>query len=172
MNSVTGAAAVVYAQHDTALQVILISTALKEELGFESTPDPLVTIRTLTDGKVAKGGRTDFRLESLYSGERYHISNAYVVPKFFDEKGTLLHAVDITTLEHFDGVEIPVAPNRECVDNLIGQSDKALLTVLEEREGKNPHEPNFVLTRLGPVTSGGRVPYGSDNFSSWKVSTE
>ena len=78
--------------------------------------------------------------------------------------------MDITTLEHFVGIEIPVAPNRECVDILIGQPDKALLTVLEEPEGKNPHEPNFVLTRLGPVASGGRVPYGLDNFSSRKVS--
>ena len=62
--------------------------------------------------------------------------------------------MDITTLEHFDGVEIPVAPSRECVDILIGQSDKALLTVLEEREGKNQHKPNFVFTRRGPVASG------------------
>ena len=80
--------------------------------------------------------------------------------------------MDITTLEHFDRVEIPVAANRECVDILIGESENSLLTVLEQREVKNPHQPNFVLTRLGPVASGGRVPCGSDNFSSRKVSID
>ena len=113
MNPVTGAVTVNYSQHDTESQVTLISTALKEELRLESTPDSLtIIIPTLADEKVANGGRTDFRLKSLYSGERCHISNAYVVPQFFDEKGTLPHAVDINTIEHFDGVEIPVAPNR------------------------------------------------------------
>ena len=94
---------------------------MKKELALESTPDPLVTIRTLADEKVGNGGRTNFRLESQYSGEKYHISNTYVVPTFFDEKGTLPHAVNITTLEHVDGVEIPVVLNRNCVDILIGQ---------------------------------------------------
>ena len=47
LNPVTGAAAVVYTQHDTGSQVTLIPTALKEELGLESTPDLLVTICTL-----------------------------------------------------------------------------------------------------------------------------
>ena len=83
-----------------------------------------------------------------------------MVPQFNDDKNTLPHAVDTSALNNFDGVEIPVAPERERVDVLIGQSDKALLTVLEEREGMDPEEPNFVLTRLGPVssgTSGGRA---------------
>ena len=44
--------------------------------------------------------------------------------------------------------------------------------MLEEREGKNPHEPSFALTRLGPVASEKRVPYSSDNFFFWKVSIE
>ena len=96
----------------------------------------MVTIRTLADEKITNSGRTNFNLESLHNGEKYHISNAYAVPKFCDEKDTLSHTGDITTLEHFDGVDTPVAPNRECADILIGQSDKALLTVLEERETK------------------------------------
>ena len=29
--------------------------------------------------------------------------------------------------------------------------------VLEEREGLDADEPNYVLTRLGPVASGGRM---------------
>ena len=29
-----------------------------------------------------------------------------------------------------------------------------MLTVLEEREGRTPDNPNFVLTRLGPIASG------------------
>ena len=44
--------------------------------------------------------------------------------------------------------------------------------MLEEREGKDPHQPNFVLARFGPVASGGRVPVGSDDFSSREVSIE
>ena len=65
--------------------------------------------------------------------------------------------MDTSTLEHFERVHIPVAPGRRRVDVLIGQSDKSLLTVLEEREGMDPEEPNYVLTRLGPIASGGRV---------------
>ena len=44
--------------------------------------------------------------------------------------------------------------------------------MLEKREGIHPHELNFLLTRLGPVASGGRVQHGSHKFSSRKVSIE
>jgi len=70
-----------------------------------------------------------------------------------------------STFKHFDGVHIPVIPGRERVDVLIGQSDKSLLTVFEEREGVDPEEPNYVLTRLGPIASGGRVA-GNRNLNS------
>ena len=50
---------------------------------------------------------------------------------------------------HFNGVKIPTLPHRKNIDIFIGQSDKALLTVLEERESLNFDEPNLVLTRLG-----------------------
>ena len=53
---------------------------------------------------------------------------------------------------------------------MIGQSDKLLLTVLEEREGLNPDEPNYVLTRLGPIASGGYASSGSHPPQSLKVS--
>ena len=72
--------------------------------------------------------------------------------------------MDIAALKHFDHIKIPVATNRECIDILIGQSDKVLLTVLEEREGKDPHKPNFVLNRLGTAVNRGRVPHCSDGF--------
>ena len=65
--------------------------------------------------------------------------------------------MDTSALKHFDGVHIPVAPGRGRIDVLIGLSDKSLLTVLEEREGGNPEEPNYVLTRLVPIASGGRI---------------
>ena len=52
------------------------------------------------------------------------------------------------------GFMFRVAPGRRRVDVLIGQSDKSLLTVLEEREGMDPEEPNYVLTRLGPLLVG------------------
>ena len=132
----------------------LILTALKEELGLESIPDPLVIIRALADGKVANGGRIDFRLESLYSGERYHISNAFVEPEFFDEKGAIPHAVDITTLEHFHGVEIPAAPNREYIDILIGQSAKLYLMCLKSLKVKTHTCQTFRSFVLGLLRAG------------------
>ena len=45
---------------------------------------------------------------------------------------------------------------------MIGQTNKELLAVLEEREGLNASEPNYVLTRLGPIASGGHVEERSD----------
>ena len=68
-------------------------------------------------------------------------------------------------------MEIPVAPNRECVEILIGQSDKALLTVLQDHKDKDPNQPNFVHTHLGPVDRGS-VSHGLNDFSFWKVSIE
>ena len=147
-----------YAQHDTASQVTLISDALKTELGLETNSDPNVKIRTLADETVACKGRTAFKLESLHTGEKFVIENALVVPQFSDDVSTLPHSVDVTKLKHFQGTHDPVAPDRKRIDVLIGQSDKQLLTVLEEREGASPEEPNYVLTRLGPIASGGQVP--------------
>ena len=90
------------------------------------------------------------------------------MPQFSDDVGlsTLPHAVDTSTLGHFDGVHIPVAPERKRIDILIGQSDKALLTVLEERESGDPDEPNYALTRLGLIASGGRVDRNVDFSNS------
>ena len=56
---------------------------------------------------------------------------------------------------------------------LIGQADNHLLTVLDERESVHPGKPSYVLTRLGPIASGGRVPVESNSkpYTSLKVST-
>ena len=172
VNPDTGLSTLAYAQHDTGSQVTLISDNLMKELGLNSTPDPTVTIRTLADQRVTTEGRTDFNLQSLSSGEEFAIKDAIVVPEFLDDKATLPHAVDTSSLGHFDGVEIPLAPDRDRIDVLIGQSDKALLAVLEEREGADPEEPNYVLTRLGPVASGGRAPSESNSVSAFRVSVE
>ena len=157
VNPNTGLSTLAYAQHDTGSQVTLIPDNLRKELGLNTTPDPTVTIRTLANLRVITEGRTDFNLPSLINGEEFAIKDAIVVPEFLDDNATLPHAVDTSGLDHFDGVEIPLAPDRDRIDVLIGQSDKALLAVLEEREGADPEEPNYVLTRLGPVVSGGRV---------------
>ena len=157
VNPHTGELTSAYAQHDTASQATLISENLKNELGLESIPDPSVMIRTLADGTVPSGGCTDFEIESLYTGEDFDIKDALLVPQFSNDEDTLPHAVDITTLEHFNGVQIKVVPERKRIDILIGQSDKTLLAVLDEYESADPEEPNYVLTRLGPVASGGSV---------------
>ena len=157
INQTTGYSTLAYAQHDTAPQTTLISDSLREEPGLEVTTDPSITIRTLADQTASCIGKTDFSLESLVTGDNYKITGALVVPAFFDDKSTLPHAVDMSKLKHFHGVEIPVIPERKCVDILIVQSDKELITVLKELEGSNSNEPNLVITRLGPIASGGRV---------------
>ena len=50
----------------------------------------------------------------------FSIADALVVPHFFDDRNTLLHAVNISEFENFVEVEIPVAPKRDRVDVLIG----------------------------------------------------
>ena len=165
-NPLTGKSTLAYAQHDTASQATLISDDLKSELGLKVTPDHAVSLRTLADLPVASGGRTNFKLESLHSGEEFMVRDALVVPKFSDDVNTLPHAVDTTTLKHFQGVHIPVAPGRVHVDVLIGQADKSLLAVLEEREGADPEEPNYVLTRLGPIASGGKINANTSSSNS------
>ena len=63
-------------------------------------------------------------------------------------------------LEHFSGVELHAARERRRIDILIGQLDKTLLTIIDECERTDPEKPNYVLTQLGPVASGGafRLP--------------
>ena len=85
------------------------------------------------------------------------VAYAQLDTQFSDDEKIIPHAVDVSGLEHFVGVHIPVAPERRRVDVLIGQSDKALLAVFEERESVDPEEPNYVLTRQGPIASGGRA---------------
>ena len=46
-----------------------------------------------------------------------------------------------------------------------------LLTVLEERESIHPDDPNYVLTRLGPIASGGLIGVESKPFQTLKVQT-
>jgi len=86
------------------------------------------------------------------------IENAFVVPKFNDDENVLPHAVDTTGLKHFREVDISIMPERKRMDVLIGQADNQLLTVLHERESAVPGQPKYVLTRLGPIASGSRVP--------------
>ena len=172
INPNMGESTLAYAQHDTASQVTLISDALKTELGLETNSDPNVKIRTLSDKTVVCKGRTVFKLKSLHTGEKFVIENALVVPQFSDDDSTLPHSVDITELKHFQGTHVPVAPERNRIDVLIGQSDKLFLTVLAEREGASSEEPNHVLTRLGPIASGGRVSASSGSLSTLKVQVE
>ena len=138
----SGKSSLVYAQHDTGSQVTLISDNLKSEVGWETVPEPSVTLRILADKTVPVEGRINFKLQTLFNGEECNIKDALVVPQFSYDAHTLPHAEDTTTLEHFDGVLIPVAPDGRRVNVLIGQSDKSLLTVLEEREDMDPEEPN------------------------------
>ena len=135
----------------TALQATLISDGLKDELGLKTASDTSVTLRTLADQKVFCRGRINFKLESLYSDEQFTINDALVVPRFLDDVSTLSHAVDSSTLGHFNRVHISVATERKRMNVLIGQSDNSFLTVLEERKIGDPKEPNYVLSDLDPL---------------------
>ena len=110
---------------------------LREEFRLEVTTDPYITIRTLADQTASCIGKTDSSLESLVTGDNYEITGALVVPAVSHDKSTLPHVVDASKLKPFHGVEILVVLERKCVDILIGQSDKALITVLKELEGSN-----------------------------------
>ena len=166
VDPVTGNFSLVYAQLDSASQATLISEALESELGRQVTLDPAVSLRTLTKDKGSTGGRTSLKLESLYSGEQFTINDALVLPQFSDDKNTLPHAVDVSGLEDFEGVYIPVVPERRGVDLLIGQCDNTLLIVPGDRESMEPQNPNYVLTKLGPIASGGRVSHMSNSIDS------
>ena len=88
------------------------------------------------------------------------------MPYFNDDENVLPHAIDTAGLENFREVNIPTIPNRKCIDVLIGKADNHLLTVLDERESVHPGKPSYVLTRLGPIASGGRVPVESNSKPS------
>ena len=92
------------------------------------------------------------------------------MPEFVDDECVLPHSVDTSGLEHFYGVNIPTLPYKRCIDILIGQTDKFLLTVLEEREEIRPEDPNYVFTHLGPIASG--VCVDGRNCSERKLHTK
>ena len=79
--------------------------------------------------------------------------------------------MDTSKLKHFHGVEIPVVPERKCVNILIGQSDKALITVSKELENSNSNERNLVIPRLGPIASGDRLQGSSKSVRALRVET-
>ena len=170
INPGTGKSTLVYAQHDTASQVALISRRLKDELNIEVESSCGVAIRTQAEQPTNSEGFTEFAIQSLVNNENFAIKNALIIPEFTDEESTLSHAVNVARLEHFRGVEILVISKRKSIDVLIGQLDKLLLTVLKKRESLNPDEPNDVLTRLGPTASEGYVRGGSQPPQSVKVS--
>ena len=138
-----------------------MSDRLKNELGLD-VRDESVVIRTLADKTTKRGGFTHFNLQSLADDRVYHVHDALIVPDFAEESACLPHAVKEAHLKHFLGVNTPTIPDRNKIDILLGQSDKELLVVLDEREGSNPEESNFVLTRLGPIASDGRA--GENQF--------
>ena len=125
------------------------------------------------DETVDCKGRTAFKLESLHTGEKFVIKDALVVPQFSNDARTPSHSVDISALEHFKSMHVPVAPDPKRIDVLIGQSNKQLFTVLQEREGVSLEEPNYVLTRFGSIVSSGQVPAAtSGSLSALRVQVE
>ena len=96
-------------------------------------------------------------------------THCLVVPDFDEDGKILSHAVNVQNLEHFKALKIPTILHRKTIDILIGQADKNFLAVVEERESSNAEESNCVLTRLGPIASGGQVKSGSPTIHTLKV---
>ena len=112
-----------------------------------------------------------FTLQSLTSNEYFHVEDDLVVPEFIEDEGALPHSIDVKQMKHFKGVEIPTLSGRKSIDILIGQNDKLLLAVPEKRECSNFEEPNYVLTRFGPIASGGCAYADSKPLYNLKVQT-
>ena len=136
-----------YAQLDTASQVTLSRERLCNDLGLKRNVNASTAIRTPGDFTTKCNGHSDFDLTSLADGKTYGTKGALTVSNFEDDENTLPHCFDTSKLSHFRGVQIPVISYRKSVDLLIGQSDSFFLTVLEEHEGFDCNEPNYVLTR-------------------------
>ena len=92
INSNAGCSSLAYAQHATASQTTLISDTLKNELGLEAIPDPLITIRTLADQAACCLDRTNFTLTSLVNNDEFKFKGALVVLNFQTTKA-LYHMV-------------------------------------------------------------------------------
>ena len=157
INPRTGRFTLAYAQHDTASQGTIVSKTLMDKLGLVASKRSEIHIRTLANEFTPCRGVVNFELESLTTGERFDVENALVVPELVKDECVFPHSVDTSGLQHFDGVNIPILPYKRCIDILIGQTDKFLFTVLEERKKIRPEDPNYVLTRLCPIATGGCV---------------
>ena len=165
----TGKSILAYAQHDIASQATLISKSLRDELVLATKTDHAKTIRTFAKQTMRSDGLTNFKIESLSNKETFAIKNALVVPDFIDDENVRPRAVNTQKLRHFKGVKIPTIPQRQRIDILIEQTNKELLTVLEEREGLKANESNYVLTQLGPIASVGHDEVRSDSHQVLKA---
>ena len=94
------------------------------------------------------------------------------MPDFVEEDGFLPHSANVSNLEHFKGVDTPTVSHRNRTDILIGQSDKALRAVSEERESLKPDEPNFVLTLLRPIARDGKADGRPERLLTRKARTK
>ena len=157
INPRTGNSTLGYPQHDTASQAILVSDRLVNKLDLNVNTDHVLNSRTLAEQTIKSAEFTELKLQSLATNQVFEIKDALVVSNFMDDEGALPHSENVRNLNHFKGVEIPVISHRKSIDILIGQTNKLLLTVLTEREGLAQDESNLVITRLGPVASGGRA---------------
>ena len=144
-----------YAQHDTASQVNLISEILSNELGLEMKDSHTIAICMLAEETMPSTEVVQFNLESLTNKEIFVVKDIVVVPGFMDDEYVFSHKIDTANLKNFKGVKIPIVPKVNSVDILIRQPYKFFLTVLEKREEACPKKPNYVITRLGPIVSGG-----------------
>ena len=80
INPSSGKCALMYAQHDTASQVTLISERLCNELGLKKKDSNAITILTLAEETTPASGVVEFNLESLTTKEIFTVNDVVVVP--------------------------------------------------------------------------------------------
>ena len=136
-----------YAQHDTASQATLISEQLKNEFWYLT----LIQIGRLeVEPWLSKPRRVVVALVLNYNLlplMKFLLLIMHLLFLIFEEDEKILpHAINVKNLQHFKGVKIPIISNRNTINISIGQSDKNLLAVIEERESLNAEEPHWLLT--------------------------
>ena len=113
---------------------------LKNELNLAVDKKRNITIRTLAQQTTSSCGLTEFTLQLLSTDEIFQIKNACCAKVCWRWRHSS-SSCERRKLEHFQGVTIPIIAQRKSIDILIGQTDKSLLTVLEEWESKHPDPP-------------------------------
>ena len=115
-------------------------------------------METLSGDKLINAELVKFELESLFSTEKFSLSNVVTHSSWQDDVSALPHRQDMSSYSYFEDVELVQLLERDSVDLLVGNDNAFLMTVLEEREGVSRSDPHAILCPLGWYACGGLSP--------------